>query len=152
MIDFHHLSNFGYAHVKHLLPPSLALPILPRRRFVQGLAAGGVLLGLSPFARAAGGSFAKTGTGSAAVLTGTEFNLEIGESPVNFTGNPRMATTVNSSLPAPTLKHAEPNMITVNPGQKGGLVWQFPQAGTVDFACLLPGHMEAGMIGKVKVG
>ncbi len=52
----------------------------------------------------------------------------------------------------PGMKHAEPNMITVNPGQKGGLVWQFPQAGTVDFACLLPGHMEAGMIGKVKVG
>lgn len=53
----------------------------------------------------------------------------------------------------PEMKHAEPNMITVNPGQKGGLVWQFPQAtGTVDFACLVPGHMEAGMVGKVKVG
>ncbi|TCV00438.1 CopA family copper-resistance protein [Paracandidimonas soli] len=114
MIDFHHLSNFGYAHVKHLLPPSLALPILPRRRFVQGLAAGGVLLGLSPFARAAGGSFAKTGTGSAAVLTGTEFNLEIGESPVNFTGNPRMATTVNSSLPAPTLRWREGDTVTIH--------------------------------------
>lgn len=113
MIDFHHLSNFGYAHVKHLLPPSLALPILPRRRFVQGLAAGGVLLGLSPFAGAAGGSFAKTGTGSAAVLTGTEFNLEIGESPVNFTGNPRMATTVNSSLPAPTLRWREGDTVTI---------------------------------------
>ncbi|MFC3338067.1 copper resistance system multicopper oxidase [Paracandidimonas soli] len=100
--------------MKHLLPPSLALPILPRRRFVQGLAAGGVLLGLSPFARAAGGSFAKTGTGSAAVLTGTEFNLEIGESPVNFTGNPRMATTVNSSLPAPTLRWREGDTVTIH--------------------------------------
>lgn len=99
--------------MKHLLPPSLALPILPRRRFVQGLAAGGVLLGLSPFAGAAGGSFAKTGTGSAAVLTGTEFNLEIGESPVNFTGNPRMATTVNSSLPAPTLRWREGDTVTI---------------------------------------
>lgn len=52
----------------------------------------------------------------------------------------------------PGMQHAESNMITVNPGQKGGIVWQFPQAGTVDFACLLPGHMEAGMIGKIKVG
>lgn len=52
----------------------------------------------------------------------------------------------------PGMKHAEPNMITINPGQKGGLVWQFPQAGTVDFACLIPGHMEAGMVGKIKVG
>ncbi|PLC48631.1 copper resistance protein CopA [Pollutimonas subterranea] len=96
-----------------MLPPSLALPILPRRRFVQGLAAGGVLLGLSPFARAAGGPSVKTSTGSAAVLTGTEFNLEIGESPVNFTGNPRMATTVNGSLPAPTLRWREGDTITI---------------------------------------
>lgn len=51
----------------------------------------------------------------------------------------------------PDMKHAEPNMISLNPGQKGGLIWQFTQAGTVDFACLVAGHMEAGMVGKVKV-
>lgn len=51
----------------------------------------------------------------------------------------------------PGMKHAEPNMITLAPGKIGGLVWQFDQAGTVDFACLIPGHMEAGMVGKVKV-
>jgi len=51
----------------------------------------------------------------------------------------------------PGMQHAEPNMITLAPGKIGGLVWQFDQAGTVDFACLIPGHMEAGMIGKVKV-
>ena len=49
------------------------------------------------------------------------------------------------------MKHAEPNMITLNGGQRGGLVWTFDQAGTVDFACLIPGHMEAGMMGKVEV-
>ncbi len=113
MIDVYPLSTLGYAHVKHLLPPSLALPILPRRRFVQGLAAGGVLLGLSPFARAAGITPANTSTGTASVLTGTEFNLEIGESPVNFTGNPRMATTVNGSLPAPTLRWREGDTVTI---------------------------------------
>src|SRR3546814_20037846 len=99
MIDAYPLSTLGYAHVKHLQPSSLALPILPRRRFVQGLAAGGVLLGLSPFARAAGTPSANTRTGTASVLTGTEFHLEIGESHVNFTGNPRIATTVNGPLP-----------------------------------------------------
>ncbi|PLC52793.1 copper resistance protein CopA [Pollutimonas nitritireducens] len=99
--------------MKHLLPHSLALPILPRRRFVQGLAAGGVLLGLSPFARAAGAPSVNTSTGSAAVLTGTEFNLEIGESPVNFTGSPRIATTVNGSLPAPTLRWREGDTVTI---------------------------------------
>lgn len=51
----------------------------------------------------------------------------------------------------PDMQHAEPNMITLKAGQRGGLVWTFDQPGTVDFACLIPGHMEAGMVGKVKV-
>lgn len=51
----------------------------------------------------------------------------------------------------PGMKHAEPNMITLAAGQRGGIVWQFDKAGTVDFACLVPGHMEAGMTGKVLV-
>ncbi|CAM5378862.1 CopA family copper-resistance protein OS=Eoetvoesiella caeni OX=645616 GN=DFR37_104298 PE=4 SV=1 [Eoetvoesiella caeni] len=97
-------------------PTTFAVPVsvMPRRRFVQGLAAGGVLLGLSPFARAAGMRSDGTSTGSAAVLSGTEFNLEIGESPVNFTGSPRMATTVNGSLPAPTLRWREGDTITIH--------------------------------------
>lgn len=51
----------------------------------------------------------------------------------------------------PGMQHAEPNMITLNPGQRGGIVWKFDTPGTVDFACLITGHMEAGMIGKVTV-
>jgi len=51
----------------------------------------------------------------------------------------------------PGMQHAEPNMITLKPGQRGGIVWQFDKPGTVDFACLVPGHMEAGMVGKVVV-
>lgn len=51
----------------------------------------------------------------------------------------------------PEMKHDDPNSISLKPGQRGGLVWQFDKAGTVDFACLLPGHMEAGMVGKVVV-
>lgn len=51
----------------------------------------------------------------------------------------------------PDMKHAEPNMITLEPGQRGGIVWQFDKLGTVDFACLVPGHLEAGMAGKVRV-
>lgn len=96
-------------------PTTLAIPIpaMPRRRFVQGLAAGGVLLGLSPFARATGIRSDGTRTGSAPVLRGTEFNLEIGETPVNFTGNPQMATTINGSLPGPTLYWREGDTITI---------------------------------------
>jgi uncharacterized cupredoxin-like copper-binding protein len=51
----------------------------------------------------------------------------------------------------PGMKHAEPNMIALAPGQRGGLVWQFDKPATVNFACLVPGHMEAGMVGKVEV-
>ncbi|MFT5532503.1 MAG: putative cupredoxin-like copper-binding protein [Candidatus Paceibacteria bacterium] len=51
----------------------------------------------------------------------------------------------------PSMKHASANMVTINAGQSGGIVWQFGKAGVVDFACLIPGHMEAGMTGKVMV-
>jgi len=99
--------------VKHRTTLAVPLPYMPRRRFVQGLATGGVLLGLSPYARALGRQSNQTSMGSAQILKGTEFNLEIGESPVNFTGSPRMATTVNGSLPAPTLRWHEGDTVTI---------------------------------------
>ncbi len=51
----------------------------------------------------------------------------------------------------PGMSHAEPNAVTVEPGQQKTLVWHFTQAGTVDFACLEPGHYEAGMRGVINV-
>lgn len=51
----------------------------------------------------------------------------------------------------PGMQHAEANMISLKAGQIGGIVWQFDKPGMVDFACLVPGHMEAGMVGTVKV-
>lgn len=52
----------------------------------------------------------------------------------------------------PGMQHTDSNMVRLTPGQRGGLVWQFDKPGTVNFACLMPGHMEAGMVGKVDVG
>lgn len=49
----------------------------------------------------------------------------------------------------PEMEHAEPNQVTVAPGKSDELVWQFDHAGTLDFACLEPGHYEAGMVGKI---
>ena len=46
---------------------------------------------------------------------------------------------------------AEPNMVAAPPGGKGELIWRFGKPGTVDFACTMPGHMEAGMVGKILV-
>lgn len=51
----------------------------------------------------------------------------------------------------PEMEHDDPNAVAVDPGKTGELVWQFSRAGTFDFACLIPGHFEAGMIGKVVV-
>jgi CopA family copper-resistance protein len=100
--------------MKRISRSSLVLPNLPRRRFIQGLAAGGVLLGLSPWARAAlARETSGTTIGLAKVLTGTEFDITIAETPVNFTGTPRMATTVNGSLPAPTLRFREGDTVTL---------------------------------------
>lgn len=51
----------------------------------------------------------------------------------------------------PGMVHKEANQITLAPGQRGGIVWQFAKAGTVTYACLVPGHKEAGMVGTVEV-
>lgn len=51
----------------------------------------------------------------------------------------------------PEMEHAEANMITVGPGQTGEVIWKFTKAGAVDFACLHPGHYDAGMKGAIKV-
>ena len=51
----------------------------------------------------------------------------------------------------PSMPHAAPNLLELKPGKRGGLVWQFDQPGTVDFACLTAGHLDAGMVGKIVV-
>lgn len=51
----------------------------------------------------------------------------------------------------PGMEHEEPHMAHVKPGASGEIVWQFTQPGEFRFACLVPGHFEAGMVGKVTV-
>ena len=51
----------------------------------------------------------------------------------------------------PEMEHADANSVTVQPGKTGEMIWQFTQAGKVDFACLHPGHYDAGMKGQVRV-
>jgi CopA family copper-resistance protein len=92
-------------------PVASALPPLPRRRFVQGLVAGGVISALPAWAWSA--TNAGAGTQSPPVLSGTEFDLVIDESPVNFTGKATTATTINGSLPGPTLRWREGDTVTI---------------------------------------
>ena len=51
----------------------------------------------------------------------------------------------------PEMEHSDPNMVTVAPGKTAEVIWQFTKAGKIDFACLQPGHYDAGMKGAVKV-
>ena len=91
------------------------VPVDPtRRRFLQGLAAGGVMAGLAPWMEPLRAAPAvTTRTGMAPVLSGTEFDLTIAETVVNFTGRPRIATTINGSIPSPTLRWREGDTVTL---------------------------------------
>lgn len=51
----------------------------------------------------------------------------------------------------PGMEHDEPYMAHVAPAKQGEIVWAFNRSGEFDFACLLPGHYEAGMVGKIRV-
>lgn len=51
----------------------------------------------------------------------------------------------------PDMKHDDPNSKQVAAKAKSDLVWHFTKAGEFDFACLIPGHREAGMTGKLLV-
>lgn len=51
----------------------------------------------------------------------------------------------------PNMDHDEPYMTHVKPGATGEIIWNFNRAGDFDFACLIAGHYQAGMVGKIKV-
>jgi uncharacterized cupredoxin-like copper-binding protein len=51
----------------------------------------------------------------------------------------------------PGMEHDEPYMAHVEPGKIAEIVWQFTKAGEFHYGCLIPGHFEAGMVGRIKV-
>jgi uncharacterized cupredoxin-like copper-binding protein len=51
----------------------------------------------------------------------------------------------------PDMQHDDPNGKSVEPKAKSEILWRFSKPGTFEYACLIPGHREAGMIGKVTV-
>jgi len=77
-----------------------------RRRFVQGLAGGAVLL-------ASGRGRALAASGAPAELTGPDFHLTIDELPVNYTGAARRAVAVNGQVPAPLLRMRQGDTVTI---------------------------------------
>ena len=51
----------------------------------------------------------------------------------------------------PGMEHDEPHMLHVAPGKTGEMGWRFTKAGTFYYGCLVPGHFEAGMVGRIHV-
>ena len=51
----------------------------------------------------------------------------------------------------PNMEHDEPYMAHVAPGKTGQIIWTFNKPGNFDFACLIAGHYQAGMVGKITV-
>ena len=98
----------GYTmHKTRFQPTSGATLALSRRRFVQGLGAGALA------AASAGRRTWAAGRDGPAVLSGTEFDLVIGATPVVFTGRPSIAPTVNGQLPGPILRWREGTTVTL---------------------------------------
>ena len=93
--------------MRKVLPERTGAPRLSRRRFVQGIAGSAALL--SPLHRFARGSAGP----ERAVLTGPEFDLTIGEIPVNYTGRNRTATAVNGQVPGPLLRMRQGDTVTI---------------------------------------
>ena len=51
----------------------------------------------------------------------------------------------------PEMEHDDPNSVRLAPGKTGEIIWKFTQSGDLKFACLIPGHYEAGMHGDLTV-
>ncbi len=102
-----------------LVPPAPANRIMTdssrhysRRTFVKGLALGGTAFGLGGF-RVSPGYAQADARRNPAVLTGTQFDLRIGEMPINITGAAKTACAVNESVPAPALRWKEGDTVTL---------------------------------------
>ncbi len=98
--------------MKQNLLKQQALLVNPtRRKFLRGMVVGGVVAGLSPWGNLLAASAMPSNNSQ--ILRGTEFDLTIAQSLVNFTGKPRLATTINGSVPGPTLHWREGETITI---------------------------------------
>ena len=50
-----------------------------------------------------------------------------------------------------TMEHDDPNSVLLEPGKSAEIVWTFPSDGKLEFACNVPGHYQAGMVGMIKL-
>ncbi|WP_017234411.1 copper resistance system multicopper oxidase [Pandoraea sp. B-6] len=86
-----------------------------RRTFVKGLGAAGLAGGLGLWRPPV---WAISSPGQPHVLTGTQFDLDIGQTPINITGQTRTATLINGTLPGPVLRWREGDDVTLRVANK----------------------------------
>ena len=90
-----------------------------------------------------------------------EFNL--GTAAMHADHRKKMAAMLKSGALTPTaldhskmhhgaMKHDDPNSVLLEPGQTAELTWTFSKAGELQYACNIPGHSEAGMLGNLSIG
>jgi uncharacterized cupredoxin-like copper-binding protein len=51
-----------------------------------------------------------------------------------------------------TMEHNDPNSVLLEPGKTGEIIWKFAEASKIEFACNVPGHYDAGMVGPIRFG
>jgi uncharacterized cupredoxin-like copper-binding protein len=91
-----------------------------------------------------------------------EFNL--GDAAMHASHQQEMLKMQQSGMLTPTgmkhhdmghgsmeMKHDDPNSVLVEPGKTTELTWTFAKASNLEFACNLPGHYQAGMVGKLTI-
>ena len=93
---------------------------------------------------------------SLAVKQGETLRLRIhndGKLPHEFVLGTKEEITEHAEMmrKMPNMVHADPNSVRVAPGKDGEIVWTFSKAGKFLYACLIPGHWEAGMQGSITV-
>ena len=124
---------------------------LSRRVFLQGLGVGTAMAGGAPWLYAAASPRPLAHGGATAVLSGREIDLVVAETWVNFTGEPRLATTINGSIPAPTLRLREGDTVTIRVTNRlrettsihwHGIILPFRMDGVpgISFAGIAPGE------------
>ena len=91
-----------------------------------------------------------------AVTAGETIQFDIvneGENPHEFLLDTLAKNAEHMKLMAkfPEMEHDEPNGVKLEPGAKGSIIWTFANTGSFEFACLMPGHYEAGMSSPVAV-
>ena len=128
-----------------------AWPALSRRGFVHGLAVGGALAAAPGLVLADGLARRTTRTGTAPELRGSQFDLVVEETLVDYAGKVQVATSINGSIPAPTLRLREGDEVTIRVTNRlreitsihwhGILLpWQMDGVPGISFAGIAPGE------------